>query len=65
MMSKVGRRPVTLAASSSDLYTTGRKFGGSTFISICAFSRFRSNESTLPMLNHRTPCYIFDKVFQY
>lgn len=57
MMISVGSIPVKLAASSSDLYTTGMKFGGSMLMSICAFSRFLSNESTLPILNHRPPCW--------
>lgn len=35
------------------------------FISIWAFSKFRSNESTLPMLNHRTPCKINNKTNKF
>lgn len=56
MINKVGRRPDKLDASISDLYITGTLLTGSMPKSAWAFSKFRSNESTLPMVNQSTPC---------
>lgn len=53
IMSRVGRKEVNVAASSSFLYTTGMKLLGSVPASSCAVSTFRSNASTEPMLNQR------------
>lgn len=57
-MSSVGRKDVSVEASSSFLYTTGMKFVGSMPASICAVSTLRSNASTDPMLNHGVVCLL-------